>query len=50
MNMNTPIIDRGPSGTSGVVGIKPTVESISRSGIVPIAHSQGYGGCEQQDW
>jgi amidase len=33
-----------PSGTCGVVGIKPTLGVISRSGIVPIAHSQDTAG------
>ena len=29
-----------PSGINGIVGIKPTVGLISRSGIIPLAHSQ----------
>lgn len=33
-----------PSGANGVVGIKPTLGLISRSGIVPIAHSQDTAG------
>jgi len=33
-----------PSGTCGVVGIKPTLGLVSRSGIVPIAHSQDTAG------
>jgi amidase len=33
-----------PSGTCGVVGIKPTLGAVSRSGIVPIAHSQDTAG------
>jgi amidase len=33
-----------PSSTNGVVGIKPTVGLISRSGIIPIAHSQDTAG------
>jgi len=33
-----------PSGINGVVGIKPTVGLISRSGIIPIAHSQDTAG------
>jgi len=33
-----------PSGTCGVVGIKPTLGVISRSGIIPIAHSQDTAG------
>ena len=34
----------GPAGTNGVVGIKPTLGLISRSGIIPIAHSQDTPG------
>ncbi len=33
-----------PSSLSGVVGIKPTVGLISRSGIIPISHSQDTAG------
>jgi len=33
-----------PSGTNGIVGIKPTLGLVSRSGIVPIAHSQDTAG------
>ena len=33
-----------PSGTNGLVGIKPTVGLISRSGIIPISHSQDTAG------
>ncbi|MDH3254743.1 MAG: amidase [Acidobacteriota bacterium] len=33
-----------PSNANGVVGIKPTVGLVSRSGIVPIAHSQDTAG------
>ncbi len=33
-----------PSGANGIVGIKPTLGLISRSGIVPIAHSQDTAG------
>lgn len=33
-----------PSSANGVVGIKPTVGLISRSGIIPIAHSQDTAG------
>ncbi len=33
-----------PSSTNGIVGIKPTVGLVSRSGIVPIAHSQDTAG------
>ncbi|MEW6304811.1 MAG: amidase, partial [Verrucomicrobiota bacterium] len=33
-----------PSSFNGIVGIKPTVGLISRSGIIPIAHSQDTAG------
>jgi amidase len=33
-----------PSGANGLVGIKPTLGLVSRSGIVPIAHSQDTAG------
>jgi amidase len=33
-----------PSSINGIVGIKPTVGLISRSGIIPIAHSQDTAG------
>ena len=33
-----------PSSTNGLVGIKPTLGLVSRSGIVPIAHSQDTAG------
>jgi amidase len=33
-----------PSSANGIVGIKPTLGLISRSGIVPIAHSQDTAG------
>ena len=33
-----------PSSTCGVVGIKPTLGLVSRSGIIPIAHSQDTAG------
>src|SRR6185369_2587331 len=33
-----------PALTNGVVGIKPTVGLVSRSGIVPISHSQDTSG------
>lgn len=33
-----------PSSTNGVVGIKPTLGLTSRSGVVPIAHSQDVTG------
>lgn len=33
-----------PSSLCGVVGIKPTVGLVSRSGIIPIAHSQDTAG------
>jgi amidase len=33
-----------PSSTCGIVGIKPTLGLVSRSGIIPIAHSQDTAG------
>jgi len=33
-----------PSGINGVVGIKPSIGLLSRSGIIPIAHSQDTAG------
>lgn len=33
-----------PAGANGIVGIKPTLGLISRSGIVPLAHSQDTAG------
>ncbi len=33
-----------PSATCGIVGFKPTIGRISRSGIIPIAHSQDTAG------
>jgi amidase len=33
-----------PSGASSLVGIKPTVGLVSRTGIIPIAHSQDTAG------
>ena len=33
-----------PSSTNGVVGIKPTVGLVSRTGIIPISHSQDGAG------
>ncbi len=33
-----------PSGINGIVGIKPTIGLISRSGIIPLAHSQDTAG------
>ena len=33
-----------PAAASGIVGLKPTVGLLSRSGIVPIAHSQDTAG------
>ena len=33
-----------PSGINGIVGIKPTLGLVSRSGIIPIAHSQDTAG------
>jgi amidase len=34
----------GPASANGIVGLKPTVGLVSRSGIVPIAHSQDTAG------
>jgi amidase len=33
-----------PSSSNGIVGIKPTLGLVSRSGIIPIAHSQDTAG------
>ncbi|MBG9386527.1 amidase [Caenimonas aquaedulcis] len=33
-----------PSGVAGLVGMKPTVGLVSRSGIIPISHSQDTAG------
>lgn len=33
-----------PAQTNGIVGIKPTLGLLSRSGIIPIAHSQDTPG------
>jgi len=33
-----------PAQTNGVVGIKPTIGLVSRSGVIPIAHSQDTAG------
>ena len=33
-----------PSSVNGIVGIKPTVGLVSRSGVVPVAHSQDTPG------
>ncbi len=33
-----------PSQTNGIVGIKPTLGLVSRSGVIPIAHSQDTAG------
>jgi len=33
-----------PSSTNGIVGIKPTLGLVSRSGIIPISHSQDTAG------
>lgn len=33
-----------PAGATGLVGIKPTVGLVSRSGIIPISHSQDTAG------
>ncbi len=33
-----------PSGATGIVGIKPTVGTVSRHGIIPISHTQDTAG------
>src|SRR5262245_20502155 len=33
-----------PSSVNGIVGIKPTVGLVSRSGVIPVAHSQDTAG------
>ena len=33
-----------PSGINGIVGIKPTIGLVSRSGIIPLSHSQDTAG------
>ncbi|HXG70614.1 MAG TPA: amidase, partial [Gemmatimonadaceae bacterium] len=33
-----------PAATTGIVGIKPTIGLVSRSGIIPVAHSQDTAG------
>src|SRR5213078_4416233 len=33
-----------PSSFNGIVGIKPTIGLVSRSGIIPISHSQDTAG------
>jgi amidase len=33
-----------PSGATGLVGVKPTMGLVSRTGIIPIAHSQDIAG------
>ncbi len=33
-----------PAGINGIVGIKPTIGLVSRSGIIPLAHSQDTAG------
>ena len=33
-----------PSGHTGIVGLKPTLGMVSRSGIIPLAHSQDTAG------
>src|SRR5262249_25281171 len=33
-----------PSSANGIVGLKPTVGLVSRSGIIPISHSQDTAG------
>jgi hypothetical protein len=35
---------RVPSSINGIVGIKPTVGLLSRSGIIPISHTQDTAG------
>ena len=35
---------RAPANVAGTVGIKPTLGLVSRSGIIPIAHSQETAG------
>ena len=34
----------GPSGSNGIVGIKPTVGLVSRAGVIPISHTQDTAG------
>src|SRR5205085_2539206 len=34
----------GPSSVNGIVGVKPTVGLVGRTGIIPIAHSQDTAG------
>ena len=34
----------GPAAMNGIVGLKPTIGLVSRSGIIPIAHSQDTAG------
>jgi amidase len=33
-----------PAGVNGIVGVKPTLGTVSRGGIIPIAHSQDTAG------
>jgi amidase len=33
-----------PAGLNGIVGIKPTLGTVSRSGLIPVAHSQDTAG------
>src|SRR5262249_60349892 len=33
-----------PSSANGIVGLKPTVGLVSRSGVIPISHSQDTAG------
>jgi len=33
-----------PASVNGIVGVKPTVGLVSRSGIIPISHSQDTAG------
>ena len=35
---------RGPSSANGIVGLKPTIGLLSRSGIIPISSSQDTAG------
>ena len=39
-----------PAQTNGIVGIKPTLGLLSRSGIIPIAHSQDTPGPMSNTW
>ena len=37
-----------PSNANGIVGIKPTVATISRTGIIPISYTQDTSGPWQE--